>query len=367
MNAVSPAPTAAPAAARRFRLAVFSIGLPCPGLKRGGIEQVAHDLANALVSRGHQVTVFTYDPKPAAASYDVSLLPGRAFVNSWLGRRMTMGYLANVLAVLPGYRGYDAILAHGDSLLLPLTGRPVVRIMHGTALEEARSARSIGRRVLQLGVYAQELLTAATQRGTVGISENTRQFNPFVRRVIPDGIDLRMFQPAAGARSPRPMLLFVGAMSGRKRGTWMLDLFTTRIRPLCPDAVLHMVSSPGPATSGVVYHTGIDREALADLYRQAWLFLSPSTYEGFGLPYVEAMACGTPVVATPNPGSCEVLADGRYGRLVADDAFADTIGALLGDEVERARMTREGLRRAADFDILTSARAYEALLEELVA
>jgi len=363
----SPCSAVTPAPLRHFRLAVFSIGLPCQGQKRGGIEQVAHDLANALVSRGHHVTVFTYDPKPAGASYDVSLLPGRAFVNSWLGRRLTMGYLANVFAVLPGYRGYDAVLAHGDSLLLPLTGRPVIRIMHGTALEEAQSATSVGRRLLQLGVYAQELLTAATQRGTVGISENTRRFNPFVRRVIPDGIDLRVFQPAAGTRSPRPMLLFVGAMGGRKRGAWMLDLFTTRITPAFPDAVLHMVSPPGPVTPGVVYHTGIDRDALADLYRQAWLFVSPSTYEGFGLPYVEAMACGTPVVATPNPGSREVLSDGRYGRLASDDVFADTICALLSDDVERARMTRDGLRRAADFDILTSARAYESLLEELVA
>ena len=135
-------PAVTPATRRRFRLAVFSIGLPCRGQKRGGIEQVAHDLANALVSRGHQVTVFTYDPKPEDASYDVSMLPGRAFVNSWLGRRLTMGYLANVFALLPGYRGYDAVLAHGDSLLLPLTGRPVVRIMHGTALEEAKSATS---------------------------------------------------------------------------------------------------------------------------------------------------------------------------------------------------------------------------------
>lgn len=367
MVARAPQPTVAPAPVRRFRLAVFSIGLPCQGQKRGGIEQVAHDLANALVARGHQVTVFTYDPKPTGATYDVSMLPGRGFVNSWLGRRLTMGYLANVFAVLPGYRSYDAVLAHGDSLLLPLTGRPVIRIMHGTALEEAKSATSIGRRVLQLGVYAQELLTAATQRGTVGISENTRRFNPFVRRVIPDGIDLRVFQPAAGRRSPHPTLLFVGAMGGRKRGAWMLDLFTTRIRAACPDAVLHMVSPPGPATPGVIYHTGIDREALADLYREAWLFVSPSTYEGFGLPYVESMACGTPVVATPNPGSREVLADGRYGRLVSDEAFADTVCALIGDDVERARMTRDGLTRAAEFDILSSARAYEALLEELVA
>src|SRR5947207_11894333 len=44
----------------KYRIAVFSYGLPCPGEKRGGIEQVAHALANALANRGHDVTVFTY-------------------------------------------------------------------------------------------------------------------------------------------------------------------------------------------------------------------------------------------------------------------------------------------------------------------
>ena len=51
-----------------------------------------------------------------------------------------MGYLGNVLALLPDYREFDAIIAHGDSLLLPLAGKPVVRVMHGSALGEARSA-----------------------------------------------------------------------------------------------------------------------------------------------------------------------------------------------------------------------------------
>ena len=86
-------------ASRRFKIAVFSYGLPCSGQKRGGIEQVAHDLSNALVDRGHAVTVFTYDPRPASARYETGALPARAFVMSWLGRRLTMGYLGNVLAL----------------------------------------------------------------------------------------------------------------------------------------------------------------------------------------------------------------------------------------------------------------------------
>lgn len=349
-----------------YRLAVFSYGLPCPGQKRGGIEQVADDLANALVERGHAVTVFTYDPAPPDARYQVQALPLRGFVTSWLGRRLTMGYLGNAIALLAGYRGFDAIVAHGDSLLLPLTGKPVIRVMHGSAREEARSATSLGRTVLQYGVYLQELLTARLQRGTVGISENTRVSNPFVRRVIPDGIDLDLFAPAEDVRSGTPMVLFVGAMGGRKRGAWLLDRFTREIRPAFPDAELHLVCTPGEPADGVHYHTGLERPALADLYRRAWVYASPSTYEGFGLPYVEAMACGTPVVASPNPGSLEVLSGGRYGLVVDDDAFVPSVCRLLGSRAERDALGRAGLARAADYDIRRSAAAYEAVIEELV-
>ena len=129
-----------PARADRLRIATISYGLPVPGLKRGGIERVADMLADGLARRGHDVTVFTHDPKPAGAAYDVRTLPWKGFVDTWLGRRVTMGYLGNVLAVVPNYSQFDVIVAHGDSLLLPLARKPLVRVMHGSALGEARSA-----------------------------------------------------------------------------------------------------------------------------------------------------------------------------------------------------------------------------------
>jgi phosphatidylinositol alpha-mannosyltransferase len=352
---------------RRFNIAVFSYGLPCPGEKRGGIEQVAHDLANALVDRGHGVTVFTYDPRPSTARYQTGPLPGRTFVMTWLGRRVAMGYLGNLLALGPRYGGFDVILAHGDSLLLPFTGKPVVRVMHGSALEEALSSTSPGRAALQAGVYLQELVTALLQRGTVAVSANSRRFNPFIHRVIPDGIDLAVFHPDPRARSRQPSMLFVGALEGRKRGLWLLDRFEQVIRPAFPEAELHMVTTPGRPVTGVTYHTGITAEALVRLYQYAWVYASPSTYEGFGLPYVEAMACGTPVVATANPGSREVLDDGRFGRLVSDEEFLPEVCRLLADAGERRRAAREGLARASQYDITRSAALYEGVIEELVA
>jgi glycosyltransferase involved in cell wall biosynthesis len=114
----------------------------------------------------------------------------------------------------------------------------------------------------------------------------------------------------------------------------------------------------------VRYVTGISDAELASLYRRAWVYASPSTYEGFGLPYLEAMACGTPVVASENPGSVDVLAGG-CGVLPTDDDFAGAIASLLSDEAARVRLSHAGLIRARDLSLARMLDGYEKVLFEL--
>jgi glycosyltransferase involved in cell wall biosynthesis len=345
---------------------MFSYGLPVPGAKRGGIERAAHLLADGLAHRRCDVTVFTHDPKPLNACYEVRHLPYKALIDTWFGRRVTMGYLGNLLALAPDYREFDAIIAHGDSLLLPLSGKPVIRLFHGSALGEARSARSLGRKLLQAGVYIQELATALLQPGAVAVSHSTQRENPFARRVIPLAADERLFTPEPAERSTEPSVLFVGTLSGRKRGRFLLRAFSDVVRRAHPKATLTIVGETGPPEPGVTYRVGVEDRELSALYRRAWIYASPSTYEGFGLPYLESMACGTPVVATPNPGSLEVLGSGRSGLLVSDADFASTISTLLADADARASWSARGLSRAREFSLKAMLDRYEALLLELV-
>jgi glycosyltransferase involved in cell wall biosynthesis len=344
---------------------MLSYSLPLEGQKRGGIERAAHTLAEGLARRNHDVVVFSHDPKPTGAAYEVRELPWKSFVNTWAGRRLTMGYLGNVLAMVPGYAEFDAVIAHGDSLLLPLAGKPVLRVMHGSALGEARSATSIARCVLQLGVYGQELLTALVSRGVVAVSENTTRDNPFIPHVIPHGVDENIFAPWPANKSPEPSVLFVGALDGRKRGRFLIDGFVNTVRQVHPDATLTIVGAIGPEHPGVRYVTGVSDADLATLYRRAWVYASPSTYEGFGLPYLEAMACGTPVVASTNPGSVDVLGGACCGLLPTDEEFAATVAALLGDEAKRAELSAAGLTRASHFTLTRMLENYEKVLFEL--
>jgi glycosyltransferase involved in cell wall biosynthesis len=346
------------------KLAIFSYGLPVAGEKRGGIERAAHTLAQGLAERGHHIVVFSHDHKPRDAAYEVRELPWKSFVNTWLGRRVTMGYLGNVMAALPDYRGFEAVISYGDSLLLPLRNKPVLRVMLGSALGEAKSAKSIGRLVLQSGIYLQELASALIEN-SVGISENTRRDNPFVRSVISLGVDQRVFRQTAEAKTDEPSIIFVGTALGRKRGNLLLEIFQQVVRASHPGASLMFVGPQGDPAPGVTYYTGISDEQLASLYRRAWIYASPSTYEGFGLPYLEAMACGTAVVATPNPGSLEVLQDGKYGLLADDAGFGGVVLDLLANQQRRKQMETMGLRRAHLLSLDAMLDQYETLLEKL--
>lgn len=348
-----------------MRIAVISYRLPIEGEKRGGIERVAHMLADGLSRRGHTVTVFSHDPRPAGASYDVQPLPWKSFVNTWAGLRMTAGYLGNVLALQVDVREFDAVIAHGDSLLLSLSRKPVLRVMHGSALREARHASSVGRAILQCGVYLQELLTALLwPSSVVAVSANTRRDNPFVRQTITNGVDPAVFQPLPIGKSPHPSIVFVGSIDGRKRGRFLLDIFERVIRPAFPAAELTFVGPQGPAQEGVTYLTGVPDARLAEVYRRSWVCAAPSTYEGFGLPYLEAMACGTAVIATPNPGSREVLGEG-YSGLVEDNEFAPALMKMLSDESRRRALELAGIRRAGEFSVGRMLDQYETLLTGL--
>jgi glycosyltransferase involved in cell wall biosynthesis len=89
-------------------------------------------------------------------------------------------------------------------------------------------------------------------------------------------------------------------------------------------------------------------EELARLYNQAEVLVSPSVYEGFGLPAAEANACGVPVVATTAGAFPEVIADGETGMLVPPgqpEPLADAIESLLRDRAKRIEMGAAGTRR----------------------
>src|SRR5262249_53337627 len=106
----------------------------------------------------------------------------------------------------------------------------------------------------------------------------------------------------------------------------------------------------------------VDKAELAELYRGAEALLLPSRYEGFGFPVLEAMASGTPVVASDEPAMREVAGDAAV--FAGPDGFGAAVAPALAD---RDRLAAAGLERAKAFSWDAAARATVDVYRELVA
>lgn len=334
-----------------MNIAITSYYLPSGS--KIGVGYMVHYLANQLTRRGHKVTVFSACAACPDALYETVRIPCgkpmQTFRFAWNLRRID-------------FSRFDVLNAHGDDTFLWGCKRPRhIHTYHGSCLAEMWHAATLPVK-LRMGALAIGELTSAFLAGErVAVSANTRRYIPRIGRVIPNGVDLEQFTPGTEPKSEHPSLLFVGTVFGRKRGAMLVDLFEREIKPAIPDAELWMVCEDAVNSEGVHCLGRVPLERLISLYRRAWAFCLPSTYEGFGVPYLEAMACGVPVVATPNPGAREVTSEGRYGWLAPDGELAAALLRVLSEPDLRERMRHAGLKRAQEFGWDAVCKQYERL------
>ncbi len=328
-----------------------------PSKSKQGPGYQMHYLANHLVQRGYEVTVFSMDPKPDDALYNIRIVKVK-------DRFKIFRYMWELSKI--DYSEFDIIHASGDDALLFLSKNrpPHIRTFMGASLAEAihiKKPKGI-LRMLLLAFF--EYLTCFIATKCVMISKNTRRFIPFVKDVIYCGVDLAEFKPDTN-KSSNPSILFVGALGWRKRGDMLVNIFRNKIRPKIPNAELLLVTNEKEEGSGIRWFGKVSTEELIKLYQNVWVFCLPSTYEGFGLPYIEAMACGTPVVASPNLGAKEVLDNGKYGIIAKDDQLTDKLIELLENKEIREEYIERGLERVKDFDFNKITNQYENLYQTL--
>ncbi|MBI3979831.1 MAG: glycosyltransferase family 4 protein [Chloroflexi bacterium] len=346
-----------------MRIAMMHIDLPWEST--GGVANQVHQLADELVGRGHSVTMFTLSPSCPEARYRVEQLRLPAYLRR---RKGLLPFVVAFLFARQDLSPFDVVHAHGDNYLCLHRPAPMVRTFYGSALDEARSSATVRRSLSQCVQYPLEWIGGWAADWTVGISEATRRALPFIREVIPCGVNLERFRPGAESdRSRYPSILFVGSLQGRKRGDLLRRAFLETVLPAMPDAELWMVCPERAEGPHVVSYSRVPQDLLVDLYRRAWVFCLPSSYEGFGVPYVEAMASGTPVVATPNAGAREVLDGGAFGRICGDRALGEALVGLLADPSQRRELADRGHARVQRFGWDRVVPRYEAIYQSLVA
>jgi phosphatidyl-myo-inositol alpha-mannosyltransferase len=333
-----------------LKIAITSLYLPS-GSKIGVGYQV-HYLANELTKRGHEVTVFSQTGASPDSLYRVEVVPSgnhlRSIQFAWNLRKYD-------------WTKFDVLNAHGDDWFLWNCPRPRhVHTFHGSCLAEAIHAKKLEYKVKMTAVAALEYQTCLLADELTTVSSVTRRYIPWIRHIIPCGVDLSAFNPG-DQKSEAPSILFVGTILGRKRGAMLHQMFLSQVKKAIPDAEMWSVSEEKIDGPGVKWFGRVSRDVLADLYRKAWVFCLPSSYEGFGVPYIEAMASGTPVVASPNDGAVEVTANGKYGLLAQDGELARTLISLLGDEPRRRQLRDLGFERSRDFSWTKVCEQYEAL------
>lgn len=203
-------------------------------------------------------------------------------------------------------------------------------------------------------------------------------------RTIHNGVSER-FSPQSGTTAKRPgdaakVILYVGRLDPYKNVPELVDAFAMLLRetgrplhllivgpddPRYPEARLH--AQYRGIQDRVTFIRGASDAELLAAYRSADLLVNPSRYEGFGLPMVEAMRCGTPVVCTDG-GSQPEIAGGAAEIVPAGDeqSLVAAMKRVLFDDDHRAELVRRGLERASAFSWDRTAAATLGLYREAI-
>ena len=372
----------------------------------GGYELLARDVVEALERRGHTVDVLTTGDGSEAGRVLRTLRLARRF-----GQPAGRDRLRHAVA--------GALNASAVRRYLHTRGRPDVVLVMSLrrlglaplrALQEAGvpavltvnddwpvafGARRDARPRTRLGALMDELLVPSrTWRGiepaaVVWLSDAVRRTAraagvPLDSGVVqPQGVDLSLFTPRPPRpMRPRPRLLFVGRLHPskapdvaldalaalEKRGVWAtLTLAGAADEPAYLSA-LRRRARELRVDGRVTWAGQVPRERLPMLYRDAdaLLFASKLEHEGQGLTYLEAMACGLPVAASPSGGARDFLERHEASLLVkacTGEAFAEALEALHSDEAAQEALVRRALdivREHASLD------AYVHRLEDLL-
>ncbi len=266
---------------------------------------------------------------------------------------------------------HGAAVFHGTDFSVPYVHvRPAVMTVHdlspwrpGTAETASQRVRRRTPWLLRLGLADMVITPTEAVRREL---EAHFGLQPERLRVVPEA-PAPLFRKE-DAPPGRRFILYVGARIPRKNVALLVEAWRRVRGHYAVDLVLAGPRGPGsefPPEPGLTLATEAPDTELRRLYSAATLFAYPSTYEGFGLPVLEAMQCGAPVVASRIPAIREVAGEAALLVDPADArAWVEALTAVLGNPELRRRLAEASLQRARQFTWARTARETMAAYEE---
>lgn len=318
----------------------------------GGMK-IFFEQANWLTSHGHRVRVLAYGPKPEWMNLhaDFEQLPTD---------RLLSGAVSNADVAVSSFwtQNHDLERVWPATRLMLAQGDPYV--WDPESLAPGVQAAAVMSHQVAAHLFAVSPALAARMKSLYGREA----------AIVPNGLDTAIFHPQPRASGGPLRILAVGRDDAPFKGLQDIFRAVELIRRQGVECELIWVSPADPATPDVPcrFYKQPSQAELAALYREADVFLSGSRYDSFQLTSLEAMACGTPVVAVDNEGLRTYARDGENCLLVpagSPEQMASAALRLANSPDLRQKLVSQGLSTAAGYSWNQSGPRLEAALYRL--
>jgi glycosyltransferase involved in cell wall biosynthesis len=358
--------------------------------QRSGVARAIEAVLNCLSEMEHPFhQIRVYSPRPIDPRV---CLPQNAS-NVVLPSRLPPG-LWEQITLLRAHGSRDVLFC--PSYTMPLLARCPTLLAHHGSYEGYKDVAQVfsawtrlkARIMYDLSAHRATLVSTVSRYSQQDMAHYYRMDSTRIH-VIPEGVDTRRFKPLNDpqARSAwrikvfgedLPFILYVGKPTKRRNLPNLLQAFAQLKRQEgIPHRLLLIGSSlPGTSFAGEIRRLGLEanvvdlpyaeHDEIVLAYNACEMLVYPSSYEGFGMPVLEAMACGAPVIALDNTAFPEFA--GGVAMLLPDaqsDTLSEGMLKIIRDPSIRVRMAEAGPQRAAAYDWRLVTRMYLDLLFEL--